>query len=137
MIQKEKNLRINVYDDDEMRANGFLRPFNQSPRDESVWTKTPKERRMLKEMKYACRKEDMHFHMAPPKRSTVKAKLIIQLKRNKKFSKTTYSFICLNTAVNEILDKFRTVNPKTGYTTSMIAKYSYNGKQYAPEEYFC
>lgn len=42
---------INVHDDDEMRKNGLWRPYNVTPRDPNVWTKTPKEKEALKRAK--------------------------------------------------------------------------------------
>lgn len=133
-IQKEEDRWIDVHDDNVMHEMGFMRPFNQTPRDKSVWTKTPNERRLLRSVKYSHRNDDLHFHAAPAKRGTVRAKLIVQLKSNKVFSKSTHSFVCLNTAIDEILGKFKVTDHKTGFSKSVVAKYSYNGKTYAPEE---
>lgn len=131
--KKEENRWINVHDDTVMREMGFMRPTVQSPRDKSVWTKTPSERRMLRKVK-TRRSGNMHFLSSPKRRAFVRTKLIIQLKRNKKFPKTTYSFMCWNTDVDNILRKFQVVNTKTGYLESVIAKYSYNGKLYSSKE---
>lgn len=133
-VQKEENRWIDVHDDDVMRAMGFMRPFNQTPRDPRVWQKTPNDRRLLRNIKHTVKKEDLHFHSVPPKRATVYAKLIIQLKPNKIFPKSTYSQKCLNTHIGDILRKFQVTNSKTGYSESIVAKYSYNGKTYAPNE---
>lgn len=131
-VQDQNDRWIDVHDDAVMREMGFSR-FDRTPRDKSVWTKTPNERRLLKATRHTC-KGDMHFHAAPAKRGTVRAKLIVQLKSNKYFSKSTYSYMCLNTVIDDILGKFRVNNPKTGYSESIVAKYSYNGKTYALEE---
>lgn len=134
MIKKEGDRWINVHDDDVVREFGLIRYFKQSPRDKSVWTKTSNERRLLNNSKHICRKENMHFNTIPTKHVVVRAKLIIQLKSNKVFQKTTYSFDCSNLSIESILGRFTITNPKTGYMESVVAKYSYNGKTYAPEE---
>lgn len=131
-IQKEEDRWIDVHNDDVMREMGLWRPYNQSPRDKSVWTKTPNERRILRTVKYRNRGEDGHFHDCPPKRATVRAKLIVQLKKNKQFSKTTYSYECPNTCIRDILSKF--IINENGSSVSVVAKYSYNGKTYAPNQ---
>lgn len=52
---KEKEIKkINIHNDEEMRNNGLIRYPKLEPRDESVWTKTDKERQLLR--KYKCRK---------------------------------------------------------------------------------
>lgn len=131
--QKAEDRWIDVHNDSVMREMGFTRPLPQAPRDTSVWSKTPNERRLLRNVKH-YREKDGHFHSAPPKRSTVRAKLIIQLKANKIFPKSTYSFLCLDTNVEETLGKFRVANQKTGKMISLVTKYSYNGISYGPEE---
>lgn len=133
-IQREEEDRwIDVHDDDVMRAMGFFRPFNQAPRDKSVWTKTPYERRLLKELRHSD-KRDMRLHSFPGKHIPVRAKLIIQLKKNKKFSKTTYSTECWQHEISSILGKYYWRNSKTGYAESLVAKYVFNGKTYGPNE---
>ena len=87
-IQQEEDLWIDVHNDNVMREMGFLRPFNQAPRDESVWTKTPNERRLLRIAKSACKKEDMHFYTVPRKFIPLQGKLIIYLRKNKVYPKT-------------------------------------------------
>lgn len=133
-IQKEEDRWIDVHDDNVMREMGFNRPFNQAPRDKSVWSKTPNERRLLSQVKHSMRKDDMHFHATPAKRGTVRAKLIVQLKANKVFPKSTYSQECLNTHISDILGKFKVTDPRSGYSESVVAKYSFNGRTYAPNE---
>lgn len=125
---------INVHDDDVMRAMGLWRPYNQKPRDPSVWTKTHAERHLLKKLRHVQKDLDMHFHSIPRKRGVVRTKIIIQLLPNKKFPKTTYSRICWNTEISNILRKFMVTNSKTGYEESAVAKYTYNGKTYGPNE---
>lgn len=133
-IQGDKDDRwIDVHDDAVMREMGFSR-FDRTPRDKSVWSKTPNERRLLKAVRHSWKGLDMHFHSVPPKRVTISAKLIVQLKKNNVFPKSTYSTECLNTHIGDVLGKFRVTDPKTGYSESVVAKYSYNGRTYAPNE---
>lgn len=133
-IRKEENIRIDVHNDEVMRNMGFLRPLNQAPRDASVWTKTPNERRLLRNVKHIGRRGDMHFHSVPFKHSPVRNKLIIYLKKNKKYPKTTYSIECWMSDIPDILMQYQATDSKTKYTKSVVAKYSFNGKTYAPNE---
>lgn len=128
MVKKEKDPKINVHDDREMRAAGFFRPYNQSMRDESVWTKTSQERRNLKKAKYSCKKEDGHFNSIPRKIIRVRGKLIVNLIKNKQFKNTTYSMECWQHEIPELLSRF--VVDKKGIATSVVRKYYWNGKTY-------
>lgn len=129
---KKKEERIDVHDDNAVRAAGIFRPFDVTPRDPSVWTKTKKERQALKRMKH-IKLVNGHFWNNPPKHPVVTAKLIIQLKKNNKFDKTTYSFMCTDTSVPNYLRKFITISKK-GNVVNLISWYKYNGRQYGPEE---
>lgn len=133
-IQKEENRWINVHDDNVMREMGFFRPFEQSPRDEGVWTKTPNERRLLKVVKRTGKGEDMHFHSVPSKFIGVQGKLIVQLRRNKVFSKTTYSIKCLQSDIQNVLSKYVVTNHRLNIPESVVVKYTWNGKTYYPGE---
>lgn len=133
-VQQEKDCWIDVHNNDVMREMGFLRPLPQAPRDESVWRKTPNERRLLRNVKHVVKGEDMHFHSVPHKHIHVRAKLIIQLKKNKKYPNTTYSTECWMSDIPDILDKYQVTNPKTKYSESAVVRYSFNGKTYAPNE---
>lgn len=134
-IQKEEDRWIDVHDDNVMREMGFARPFLQTSRDKNVWSKTPYERRILRNVKYSYDRSDSHFHSCPAKRGTVRTKLIVQLKSNKVFPKSTYSFICMDTDIEHILSKFRiVVDQQTEQTESVVKKYSFNGRTYQPDE---
>lgn len=122
---------VDMHDDNIMRDMGILRPVSQAPRDESVWTKTAQERRLLKKLRHTCKK-DMHFKSAPHKIIRFRCKLIINLYKNKHFSKTTYSTECWQHEIPSILAKYQIVDRKTGWATSVVRKYSWNGKTYDP-----
>ena len=121
VTKREENRWIDVHDDNIMHEMGLVRQPLRIPRDKSVWTKTPNERRILRNVK-CSNKLNMHFHSVPLKQGTVRAKLVVQLKHNKKFNKSTYSFICLDTEINSILSQFQ-VSSK-----SVIKRYSYDGR---------
>ena len=118
-MKKEKEIWIDVHNDKVMNDNGLIRPTVVEPRDESVWSKTPKEKSLLYKYKKKTPKGDMHFHTVPQKHSTYSATLIIYLKKDKKNAKTTISQECINTNISRILSKYNNV-----------LKYVYNNKTY-------
>lgn len=114
---------VDVTDDNQMRANGFFRPFDQAPRDPDVWTKTAKERKAIKAKSW---KNMGHFNSCPRKFIQVRDKLIIQLKKNKEYPKTTYSIECWQSDIPEILSKY--IFTKNKQTQSLVSWYKFNGK---------
>lgn len=124
---------IDVHNDEVMNEMGLYRPSLQTPRDKSVWTKTPNERRLLRELRHSMKK-DMHLHSIPVRYIPIRGKLVIQLKKNKKFTKSTYSTDCWQHEINDILLKYFWRNSKTKYPESLVLKYSFNGKTYQPNE---
>lgn len=123
---------VDVHDSSLMIELGIHYPY-AVPRDPSVWTKTNEEREELKSLR--CRhKGRIHFYTAPVNKSIpVKAKLIIYLKKNKKFPNTTYSTTCWQNEIGNILGMYCHDN-KAGYSESVVQKYTYNGKEYKPGE---
>lgn len=132
-IQQEENRWIDIHNDDIMREMGFFRPFLQSPRDSSVWTNTQYEERILREVRHSV-KQDMRPYSIPVKHIPVRGKLVIQLKKNKKFPKSTYSTECWQHEIGDILMKYYWKNNKTGYSECLISKYAFNGRTYKPNE---
>lgn len=131
VIQREEDRWIDVHNDEVMREMGFLRPFNQAARDKSVWTKTPSERHLLSKFRWGTSR-NMHLHSVPVKHIPIRAKLIIQLKKNKKYPKTTYSTECWQHEIDDILMKY--CQSSAGLAESLVAKYTFNGKTYGPKE---
>lgn len=119
---------IDVTDDEVMAAHGLFRPRKAAPRDPSVWTKTPKERRMLKSMR-KVHKERMHFNSSLKYIDKIRGKLTINLRKNRKFGKTTYSHECYLYEIPSILTRYSVVS-KDGTLFSVIKKYYWNGKTY-------
>lgn len=134
---KQRNLSrqedwVDVYDDDLMISLG-IHPSNAIPRDLTVWTKSKNEKDILRSLRCSF-KHKMYCNSTPQKVIPVKAKLIVQLKKNKKFPHTTYSIDCWMHEINNHLLRFYQQNNKTGYNECLILKYVYNGKTYKPEE---
>nr|DAT77796.1 MAG TPA: hypothetical protein [Caudoviricetes sp.] len=130
--QRDEDRWVDVHDDALMIELG-IRPAALTPRDKSVWTKTPYEQRLLKSLRRSSR-ERIHFHTVPEKSIPVRAKLIIQLKKNDKFPKTTYSTECWQHEIRSILLNYYQRNKKTGINECLVSKYTYNGKTYGPNE---
>lgn len=123
---------VDIYDNDEMVRLG-IRPPMFTPRDQSVWTKTPYEKRILKSLRRS-HKGKMRSHSVPIKPIPVRAKLIIQLKKNKKFPNSTYSCECNMHEIGNILSIYYQWNKKDKCTECLITKYTYNGRTYKPWE---
>ena len=123
---------VNVHDDELMVELGIRLP-NLAPKDPSVWTKTPHEKKMLKSLR-RTHKGRIHFYSVPRKSIPVRAKLIVQLKKNKNFPNTTYSTECWQHEIEDILLNYYAKNSKTGYNECLVSKYIYNGKTYVPSE---
>lgn len=123
---------IDIKNDDLMVSLGIRVP-KLEPNDPSVWTKTPQERKTLKKLRRG-KYGDMRFHTIPSKSIPVIAKLIICLKKNKKFPKTTYSCECYMHKIGDILSEYTQENKKSGYIESLVTKYVYNGQTYKPSE---
>lgn len=130
--QREEDRWVNVHDSKLMIELGIHLP-DRTPRDKSVWTKTPYEKRILKVERHKHKKR-IYFHIPPHKSIPVRAKLIIYLKKNKKFAYTTYSTECWQHEIGEILSKYHSKNNKTGYDECLVVKYVYNGKTYSSNE---
>lgn len=130
--QRDEDRWVDVHNDALMVELG-IRPAMLSPRDKTVWTKTPNERRLLKSLRRSG-KGRIHFHSVPEKSIPVRTKLIIQLVKNDKFPKTTYSTECWQHEIKNILLQYYKRNKKTGVNECLVSKYTYNGKTYAPNE---
>lgn len=130
--QCDEDRWVDVHNDALMVELG-IRPAMLSPRDKTVWTKTPNERRLLKSLRRSG-KGRIHFHSVPERSIPVRTKLIIQLVKNDKFPKTTYSTECWQHEIKNILLQYYKRNKKTGVNECLVSKYTYNGKTYAPNE---
>lgn len=123
---------IDVHDDDVCREMGIIRPFNQSPRDPSVWSKTPNERRILRNTIAMCggKIKGWHCPAFPQRESSVRAKMVVQLKKNKVFDKTTYSTTVGNMEIDNVLSQFIVWNPRIQKNESLVKSYTFNGRPY-------
>lgn len=128
----DKDPWINVHDDDLMVSLGIRAP-HLKPRDPSVWQRTSAEKRLLKKLR---RKNIRLSGWAAPSRAIpVQARLIIYLKKNKVFSKSTYSSLCWQHNIPQVLSRYALHSKKTGAITNLVSKYCYNGKMYNPGEF--
>lgn len=130
--QREEDRWIDVRNDGLM-IEMIARPKPQEPRDESVWTKTPYEKKMLRKVKHTSKHKDMHFHTTPVTIKWLRCKLIINLKKNKYFNKPTYSVECWQHEIPYILSKYKILNKKTGDSINIVKSYSWNGQTYNPK----
>lgn len=101
-----------------------IHPRPAIPRDPSIWTKSEREKEVLRKIRH---KEKFGKCRKPVKVTPIYAKLIIYLKKNKRFPNTTYSIICGLHQIGDILYYFNSKG-------SIVSKYFYNGKTYKPEE---
>lgn len=125
---KKKIKPINIHNNQEMIENGFV--IGRYPRKVYpgwFWQKSPKEKKALRKAKYSCinKNSDWHISLPPKKRPTVKAKLIIYLKRNKISNKNVISIECYDTQIPNYLERYKKGDK------NYVIKYSFNGKTYA------
>ena len=122
---------VDVHNDELMVSLGIRSPHYSI--DYSAFEKTNKEKEQLKVEK-AKHKEDMRTGTKPVPYIPIQAKLIVYLRKNNKFSNSTYSSNCMQ---HEIFNKlnFFTETTKTGNIRNLVIKYSYNGKMHKPGEY--
>lgn len=99
-------------------VNGFT--------DWNIWKHTPKEKKLLKRLR------KLHKHSldgikspAPKRNIPVYDKLIIYIKDKTKNGKTTISTQCGQADIPDVLS----------FYSSVLIKYSWNGKTYNPGEY--
>lgn len=124
---KEKNNIewVDVHNDALMVSLG-IRPRNVQPRDPSVWTKTDKEKKILKKLRNRYKPKFKSSSIAPKKHIPVYAKLIVQV-NSKAFPKTTYSHMCWQSDIQQILNNYVDKDGRPAYT-----KYHWNGQDYKP-----
>lgn len=119
---------INVHDDELMIKIG-IRPRHATSRDLSIWTKTPKEKKILKSLRGG---KKMHFGIAYRKSTPIYDRMIIYLKNNKKFPNTTYSIVCGLHQIGDVINHFYEIKNKI--PVNVVSKYTFNGKTYSANE---
>ena len=124
-FKKIKREAIDVHDDAAMIKAGIRMPAYNG-RDMSVWSKTKEEKKKLKRMR-----NNISPKRSFPKKSSVPviAKLIVYLRKNQTFDKTTYSQVCSMSRIPEILRFFVGKNGN-----NLVTKYVYNKKEYQPDQ---
>lgn len=130
--QGDEDHWVDVHDDALMVELG-IHPRPATPRDPSVWTKSKQEKKILRTLR-CSHKGKMHLGTSPRKVIPVRAKLIVQLKKNKRFPHTTYSTICGMHQIGDVLNFFHQWDRQNKVMVNVVAKYTFNGKTYAPNE---
>lgn len=141
-IKKQREVKpVDVYNDAEMVALGLRLP-KYPGRDKSIWSKTAKEKALLKKMKRSCTTKLNRGWGAPPKSIPIPGKLIVRIKPSDKFTmvtkegkvlkKTTYSHECIQSDIPRILSRY--VEGNNNAFHSIVINYSWNGKTYNPKE---
>ena len=131
-----KRLRIKDLTDDAFMVAEHLRQPSVTPRDPSVWSKTPKERKLWK--RYRRFPAPSYQWPAPAKSIPIPGTLVVYVKggnfttgkmnpkTNKPIPKNTFSHKCIQSDIPFLLSKYKTEK-------SQVTKYSWNGKTYAPD----
>lgn len=131
MIQtmKEKKIEwVDVHNDALMVSLGIRQP-DLSPKDPECWTKTSKEKKILKRLRKRHKHSITTSSIIPSRFIPVYSKLIIQLYKNDQFNKTTYSTMCWQSDIANILSRYMSIKNK-----SLVSKYYWNGKWYKSNE---
>lgn len=128
---KEKEIEwVDVHNDELMIKLGIRNP-NVEPRDPSVWTKTPKEKKILRKLRNihkrtplgAKRSNNNHgvllVYIKPDINNAIK---VINGVPDKGTIKTTFSFICNKYNIKDIINDM-----KNKYS---VVKYRWNGSDY-------
>lgn len=119
-MKKKELPPVDVTNDAECIALGLRLPKRQ-PRDPSIWTKSNRDRQLIKKYKKSSSLADIGW-AAPKRESKLVDKLIVNVKDN---PKTTYCYKnCLDTNVSYILDRYE----------KSLVKAFYGGKQIYPKQ---
>ena len=133
---------VDVHDDSLMVSLGLRQPA-LTPRDPSVWTKSSKDKNVLKRLRKVVKNDFASGWGYTPAPIPLDGKLVITIKKNnkhmiydeklkRKVFKTTFSFDCNQRHIPFILAKFS--EKKDKITKSYVIKYSWNGRTYSPTE---
>lgn len=135
---------IDIHDDALMIGLG-LRPDFYQGRSESVWSKTPEERKQLVQLKARCTTILPQGWPESEKRYPLYADLIVRIRPSNKFQiydkksghnqkKTTFSHKRINVVdIPKILEKYYVWKKDIG-RQSLVIFYIWNGKKYSPGE---
>ena len=132
-IQSREEGWVDIKNDELMVKFGLRQPVLE-PRDESVWRKSPNEKRLLKVLRNSI-KDKGRTSTIPMKSIPVRSKLIIYLENNNVYPNTTISTECWQHEIGEIISNYMIVDrknskkDKTVYK-NIVMKYSWNGKTY-------
>lgn len=140
---------VDVHNDAEMVAIGIRVPL-ATPIDESVWTKTDAEKKELAKKRAVLKHYFDHTKGVSTARKwsiPLRDKLIITIRNHPKFKKikknkkgeivtnykTTFSHVCGQSEIKDVLKMFDVYDKQTKSKVSLVEKYYWNGKEYAPD----
>lgn len=134
-VQSREENWIDIKNDELMVKEGLRQP-KLEPRDESVWTKTPNEKRILRSVRV---KSGLRTSTVPTKSIPVRDKLIIYLEKNNIYPKTTISTECWQHEISSIISNYMIIDRKNSKKDrivykNIVLKYSWNGKTYKNNE---
>ena len=107
-VQSREENWIDIKNDELMVKEGLRQP-KLEPRDESVWTKTPNEKRILRSVRV---KSGLRTSIVPTKSIPVRDKLIIYLEKNNIYPKTTISTECWQHEISGIISNYMIIDRK-------------------------
>lgn len=116
---------VDVHDDELMVSLGIHLPNFVAP----DFAKTPKEKKILKKAKASSPKMERMYGSYKETPYPLYDKLIVHLKKNDNFSKSTYSFQIWQRQIQGTVGQFTTRKGK-----SVVDYYIWNGKKYGPTE---
>ena len=138
--KKQKKIEpVNCRDEQEMISLGYRNPL--VPRDKSVWTKTPKEKAVLKRVKRLFKNYEFGSSWGFHKRAIpCYGKLRVEIYKNANFCKRngypvshlTYVFNCGQSDIPYLLSKF-IIRNKKDETINLVRRYKWNGQYYSPD----
>ena len=128
---KEKEIEwVDVHDDELMVKLGIRNP-NVEPRDPSVWTKTAKEKKLLRKLRNIHKRKSLGAKRSTNNHGVLLVYVKPDIKNaikvfngipNKGTIKTTFSFICNRYNINDIIDE---MNKQYD-----VVKYRWNGHDF-------
>lgn len=121
---EERKIEWTDVHDSALKISLGIEPPDMSPKDPTVWTKTPKEKKLLKKYRKRHKKDILVSGCAPIRHTPIYGTLIVYI-LGKKLPKTTFSYYCNLAEIREVLNKFR---GKSGQST--VRYYIWLGKRY-------
>lgn len=124
-VKKVKEEKVDIKNDKLMIELGMRLPDRIIP----DFSKTLKEKKMIKKMKKACNEVSRNWSSAEESSYPLESKIIVNLKKNISYPKTTYSRVIWQYQIDNYINSFRS---KKG--NCLVKSYYWNGKTYNVNE---